>query len=71
VVPKDVNQLIEDLTAWCNAEYGRQAELAKKLGVSKQFVSHWINRRKTPSLYNFFKIRGFLQKQKGRQKNDR
>jgi hypothetical protein len=69
VAPEEVDQLISDLAAWCNAEYGRQTEIAEKLGVSKQLVSHWINKRKTPSLESFFKIREFLQKQKsGRKK---
>ena len=65
---EELEQVIVDLTAWCNVEHGRQTELAKRLGVSKQLVSHWVNRRRTPSLHNFLKVRKFLQRQRDDEK---
>lgn len=56
-----VEKLITDLQAWARAEHGRPALLARKLGVSKQLVSHWITRRRTPTLHDGFAIQAFLK----------
>jgi hypothetical protein len=34
--PEELDKLMADLRAWCDAQYGRQAEFAAALGVSKQ-----------------------------------
>jgi DNA-binding transcriptional regulator YdaS (Cro superfamily) len=54
-------KLLADLETWARAKYGRPAFLARKLGVSKQLVSHWITRRRTPSLHYGFAIQEFLK----------
>ena len=46
----DVEKLMEDLRVWVDAEYGRRAELARKLGVSRQRVTDWLSGRLTPDL---------------------
>jgi len=38
------------LTAWVDAEYGRRAELARQLGVTRRRITDWLAGRKTPSL---------------------
>jgi hypothetical protein len=38
--PEEVEKLITELTAWCEAKYGRQTELADRLGVSRQLVAN-------------------------------
>ena len=50
MAPSDVEKLIEDLRAWVDAEYGRGAELARKLDVPRQRVSDWLSGRRTPDL---------------------
>jgi transcriptional regulator with XRE-family HTH domain len=40
--PEELEKLITELTAWCEAKYGRQTELADRLGVSKQLVANWF-----------------------------
>jgi transcriptional regulator with XRE-family HTH domain len=59
--PEEVEKLITDLTAWCEAKYGRQTELAEKLGVSKQLVANWLARRRTPTLKHFFAIQAIIR----------
>jgi transcriptional regulator with XRE-family HTH domain len=61
--PEEVEKLIAELTAWCGAKYGRQTELADKLGVSKQLVANWLAGRRTPTLKHFFAIQAILREQ--------
>jgi transcriptional regulator with XRE-family HTH domain len=42
-------KLIADVQAWCDEAYGRQAQLARLLGVSRQSVSGWLSGRKSPT----------------------
>jgi transcriptional regulator with XRE-family HTH domain len=58
--PEELDKLMADLRAWCDARYGRQAELAAELGVSKQLVTNWLAGRRKPTLKHFFEIRRFL-----------
>jgi transcriptional regulator with XRE-family HTH domain len=45
--PEEVEKLVAELSAWCEAKYGRQSELADKLGVSKQLVANWLENEPT------------------------
>jgi transcriptional regulator with XRE-family HTH domain len=54
-------KLLSDLLGWARAKYGRPALLARKLGVSKQLVSHWITGRRTPTLHDGLAIQAFLK----------
>jgi transcriptional regulator with XRE-family HTH domain len=57
-------KLIADLKAWADAEYGRRAELARMLGVSRQLISDWFAGRTTPTLDAGLKIQAFLKKKR-------
>jgi transcriptional regulator with XRE-family HTH domain len=59
--PSEVEKLIRELTAWVDAEYGRRAELARQLGVSRQRVTDWLAGRKTPTLEQGLSILGILK----------
>lgn len=48
--PSEVEKLIQELTVWVDAEYGRRADLARQLGVTRQRVTDWLAGRKAPSL---------------------
>ena len=61
--PEEVEKLITELAVWCEAKYGRQTELADKLGPSKQLVANWLARRRTPTLKHFFAIQAILREQ--------
>jgi transcriptional regulator with XRE-family HTH domain len=61
--PEELDKLMADLRAWCDEKYGRQAELADELGVSKQLVTNWLAGRRSPTLKHFFEIRRFLDEQ--------
>jgi transcriptional regulator with XRE-family HTH domain len=68
--PEEVEKVMTELSEWCEAKYGRQTELAEKLGVSKQLVANWLARRRTPTLKHFFAIQAILReedKPKGRK----
>ena len=47
------------------------ALLARKLGASRQLVSHWITRRCTPTLHYGFAIKGFLEEEALRAKKNK
>jgi hypothetical protein len=59
-----MDKVLNDLTEWCGAEFGRQRMLAKELGVSEQVVSHWIYRRRTPRLKHWLRLQEFLKRQR-------
>jgi hypothetical protein len=63
-------KLICDLQAWARAKYGRRAFLARKLGVSKQLVSLWITRKRTPRLHHGFALQSFLKEEALRDKDE-
>jgi hypothetical protein len=63
-------KLIRDLQAWARAKYGRPAFLARKLGVSKQLVSHWMTRKRTPTLHHGFALQRFLKQERVRDKGE-
>jgi hypothetical protein len=63
----EVEALIDGLKAWCKQKYGRNVEVADKLGVSRQLVSDWFAGRAAPTLATGLKIQAFLKKhQRGR-----
>jgi transcriptional regulator with XRE-family HTH domain len=64
MAPKESEILIDELRAWCEEEYGRQAEVAEKIGVSRQVVTDWLHGRAVPSLDNGLKLQAFLKKQR-------
>jgi transcriptional regulator with XRE-family HTH domain len=59
---KEVDDLIERMTAWCSQKHGRQQEMAKAIGVSKQHVTNLLARRRNPTLAQFLAIRDFLKR---------
>jgi DNA-binding transcriptional regulator YiaG len=68
--PRDpaVERLLNELRAWCEAEYGRQAEVARILGVDNRRVNDWFSGRIDPSLAVGLRIQAFLASQKGRRR---
>jgi transcriptional regulator with XRE-family HTH domain len=63
---KESEILLERLKAWCEESYGRQAEVAKAIGVSRQVVTDWLNGRALPGLDNGLALLAFLKKQRRR-----
>jgi hypothetical protein len=58
--PEELEKLITELTAWCEAKYGRQTELADRLGVSKQLVANWFADTEHRPWNTFLKSRRFF-----------
>jgi transcriptional regulator with XRE-family HTH domain len=69
--PKESALLIEELKAWCDEKYGRRAELARKLGVSRQLVSDWFAGRTTPTLDAGLQIQELLRKERRSKPRDK
>jgi hypothetical protein len=63
-VDPQVEQLIEDLRAWCNARRGRRTYLGKLLGIDPKRITDWLSGRVTPSLSMGLKIKTFLEGEK-------
>jgi hypothetical protein len=38
--PEEVDKLIDEFEKWCGQNYGRRYEVAKALGVSRQYVTN-------------------------------
>jgi transcriptional regulator with XRE-family HTH domain len=53
--------LIVKIKAWCSEKYGRQAELARAIGVSRQTVNFWLRRRSNPTSEQTLALMEFLQ----------
>jgi hypothetical protein len=66
--PKESEILMDELKAWCDERYGRRAEVAEGIGVSRQIVSDWIKGRAIPNLDNGLALQAFLRKRRRRQK---
>jgi hypothetical protein len=63
---EEIQNMLNDLKAWAGEEHGRNAELARTFGVSKQLVSDWFSGHSTPTWATGLKIQAFLKKQRRR-----
>lgn len=60
-----VEELLDGLRQWCDQQRGRKSEVARKLGVSPQTVTDWLNHhRKQPTGEQALLIQQFLKTQK-------
>ena len=64
----EVTRLLRELQNWCSEKRGRNTEIAKMLGVSRQTVSDWFAGRSVPTLSTGLKIQAFLQRERRRRK---
>jgi hypothetical protein len=55
-------QLLDDLHAWCDEQYGRRSEVARFLGISPGRLGDWLTFRRTPTADHAFIIQDFLKK---------
>jgi DNA-binding XRE family transcriptional regulator len=62
-----VKAWINELQDWCKEKYGRNTEVAEKLGVSRQLVSDWFAGRTVPNWATGLKIQEFLKQQRRRR----
>ena len=65
---KESEMLIDELKSWCEQSYGRRAEVAKAIGVSRQVVSDWLHGRALPGLDNGLALRAFLKRERRRSR---
>jgi hypothetical protein len=64
----EIERTMAELQAWCDAERGRQTELAIRLDVRRASVNGWLKRTSNPMVKTFFEIRDFLKAQQKRKK---
>jgi predicted XRE-type DNA-binding protein len=56
-----VTRLINELREWCSQKYGRQAQVARTLRVTRARVNDWITGRTVPSLSEGLALIEFLK----------
>jgi DNA-binding XRE family transcriptional regulator len=61
---RETEKLMAELKTWVDAEYGRRAEVARELNVSRQRVTDWLSDRYAPTLEQGLKLQAFLKKQR-------
>jgi DNA-binding XRE family transcriptional regulator len=64
---EETKKLLAELKAWVDAEYGRRAEIARELDVSRQRVTDWLSNRYAPTLEQGLRLQAFLKKQNRRR----
>lgn len=67
VAPLEYDDLRKQLREWCDAEHGRQKQIADMLGVSKQLVSMWLSGRRIMSVPEWLKIQSVMKRNKTRR----
>ena len=65
--PEEVEALMNEIRLWCEAQRGRQKQLAQEFGVSEQVMSNWLNKRKTPSLKYWLQLQAFAKRMRRRR----
>ena len=64
MAPSRVTRLVSELKAWSDEQHGRQSELARYLGISRQAINNWFGGRSGPTAEQALAIQEFLAKQK-------
>jgi transcriptional regulator with XRE-family HTH domain len=59
-----IRRLLVELRGWCTQERGRQAAVARAMGVFPQTVSDWFSEKKQPTGEQALAIQEFLRKQR-------
>ena len=60
-VDPEVKVVLDRLNVWCKERPGRQALIARNLGVTRQQVYDWISaQRKVPSVSMWLRLKAFL-----------
>lgn len=64
-MPARTEKLLAELKAWCDQERGRQSEVARLLGISRQTVSDWFRpeKHKQPTAEQALALLEFLKQQ--------
>jgi DNA-binding XRE family transcriptional regulator len=65
---EETDKLLAELKEWCSQKRGRQAEIAKMLGITRQSINEWFTGDSSPSLEAGLKVQAFLRKQRRRPK---
>jgi len=73
---QSAKDLVKALKQWCSAEYGRQAQAARALGVKPQLIANWFapshkdRSKRGPTADQILKIQEFLRKQPKKSTRD-
>jgi transcriptional regulator with XRE-family HTH domain len=60
---EDPRAVIDELKRWCGGQYGRQSQIARQLGVSRQLVNDWLAGKAMPRIETWLKLKDFLGKE--------
>ena len=68
VKPEKEQVLLAELGQWCERKWGRQAEVARRVGVSPQTVNDWLSGRKKMTGIQALNVLELVEKERKRQK---
>ena len=60
--PEESQQLLAQLSSWCEQKWGRQAQVAREVGTSPSAVNDWLNARKKMTGEQALRVRKLLHK---------
>jgi hypothetical protein len=62
-------EIVDDLSTWCDQEAGREALAGKVIGVERETVKNWITGQQQPNSKEMILVREFLAKQENWEKS--
>jgi DNA-binding XRE family transcriptional regulator len=65
---EEIARLLAELRVWCDEKRGRQAQIAKMLGLPRQSINDWFAGKSVPTLQAGLKIQAFLRQERRRRK---
>jgi transcriptional regulator with XRE-family HTH domain len=68
VMKQRLERLMLETKAWADQERGRQKELARYLGVSRQALSNWLSRRQDPPAHVALELQDLMRRKKAPRK---
>jgi predicted XRE-type DNA-binding protein len=66
IKPEKSQELLAELSHWCEQRWGRQAEVASAVGTSRQTVNDWLSGRKKMTGEQALRVQEFLLKTRRR-----
>jgi transcriptional regulator with XRE-family HTH domain len=63
-MPSKLEALLKETKAWCAQKHGRQAQLARALGVHRYTVNLWLRGKQKPTAESVLQLEAFMKGRK-------
>jgi hypothetical protein len=70
-IPDRAQELLAELSYWCEQEWGRQARVAREVGTTAQAVNDWLAGRKKMTGEQALRVQELLKKERPRKTRER